>query len=116
MLLLDEATSALDSESEGLVQDALDAAMQVLLGDVDDLGDPDPDGEPYNGNGDQFDKQWTKVILTMMMMILMTMAGMLRIFLVFFYAEMQVFEDDYNDSDVCEYDQDHNDSDEDFRK
>ena len=60
MLLLDEATSALDSESEGLVQDALDAAMQVLLGDVDDLGDPDPDGEPY-GNGDQFDKQWTKV-------------------------------------------------------
>ena len=29
MLLLDEATSALDSESEGLVQDALDAAMQV---------------------------------------------------------------------------------------
>ena len=32
------------------------------------------------------------------------------------YAEIQVFEDDYNDSDVCEYDQDHNDSDEDFRK
>ena len=29
LLLLDEATSALDSESEGLVQDALDAAMQV---------------------------------------------------------------------------------------
>jgi len=28
LLLLDEATSALDSESEGLVQDALDAAMQ----------------------------------------------------------------------------------------
>ena len=57
MLLLDEATSALDSESEGLVQDALDAAMQVLPGDVDDLGDPDPDGEPNNGNGDQFDEQ-----------------------------------------------------------
>ena len=36
--------------------------------------------------------------------------------LVFFYAEIQVFEDDYDDSDVCEYDQDHNDSDEDFRK
>ena len=117
MLLLDEATSALDSESEGLVQDALDAAMQVLLGDVDDLGDPDPDGEPYNGNGDQFDKQWTKVILTMMMMILTTMAGRLRISLFkIFYAEIQVFEDDYDDSDVCEYDQDHNDNDEDFRK
>ena len=55
MLLLDEATSALDSESEGLVQDALDAAMQVLLDDDDDLGDPDPGGEPNNGNGDQFD-------------------------------------------------------------
>ena len=116
MLLLDEATSALDSESEGLVQDALDAAMQVLLDDVDDLRDPDPDGEPYNGNGDQFYKHWTKVILTMMM-ILMTMAGRLRISLFkIFYAEIQVFEDDYDDSDVCEYDQDHNDNDEDFRK
>ena len=40
MLLLDEATSALDSESEGLVQDALDAAMQVYHHhhDEDDLG------------------------------------------------------------------------------
>ena len=38
MLLLDEATSALDSESEGLVQDALDAAMQVH-DDPDDLDD-----------------------------------------------------------------------------
>ena len=45
MLLLDEATSALDSESEGLVQDALDAAMQVLLDDVDDLGDWGLDGQ-----------------------------------------------------------------------
>ena len=53
----------------------------------------------------------------MMMMALMTMAGRLRISLFkIFYAEIQVFEDDYNDSDVCEYDQDHNDSDEDFRK
>ena len=25
---------------------------------------------------------------------------------------VQVFEDDYDDSDVCEYDQDHNDNDE----
>ena len=39
----------------------------------------------------------------------------MRIFL-FFYAEMQVFEDDHDDSDVCEYDQNHGDSDEDFRK
>ena len=36
--------------------------------------------------------------------------------LLVFDAQMQVCEDDYDDSDVCEDDQDHDDSDVDFRK
>ena len=54
LLLLDEATSALDSESEGLVQDALDAAMQVH-DDPDDLDDDDDldDNPDYDLDDDE---------------------------------------------------------------